>query len=63
MAKLKSFRAEAGISLDIKGTWYKFYCGVELEMEEGDNSAEVKQKAWNTVHQELEKQVLEVANQ
>ena len=63
MAKVKSFKAEVGVSVELKGTWYKFYAGIELELDEQDNSEEVKKKAWNTVHAEIEKQVQEVINQ
>lgn len=60
MAKVKSFKAEVGISVEIKGQWYKFYTGIEVEPEEGEDTTEVKRKAWNTVHNEIEKQVREV---
>lgn len=60
MAKVKSFRAEMGVSVEIKGTWYKFYSGIELDFEPGDTVAAVSDKAWNTVQNELEKQIVEV---
>jgi hypothetical protein len=60
MAKVKSFRAETGVSVELKGQWYKFYTAIELELEEGDDTAEVKKKAWNTVHAEIEKQFTEL---
>lgn len=60
--KLKSFKAEAGISLEIQGTWYKFYAGVEVELEDGDDTEKVKEKAWNTVSRELEKRVQDVSS-
>lgn len=60
MAKLKTFKAEAGISLELQGTWYKFHCGVEIEIEPNDDPNKVKEMAWNTVSRELEKQVEEV---
>lgn len=62
MAKVKSFKAEFGASAEIKGIWYKFYAGIELEIEPGDNTEEVKQKAWNTVIHEVEKQMAELVN-
>lgn len=62
MAKVKSFKAEFGSSAEIKGVWYKFYAGIELEMEPGDDTEEVKKKAWNTVVHEVEKQLAEVLN-
>lgn len=60
MAKVKSFKAEFGTSMEIKGMWYKFNSGIELEIEPDDDVADVKEKAWNTVINEIEKQVLEV---
>ena len=62
MAKLKEFKAEAGISIEIAGSWYKFYCGVVIEMEKDDDPNKVKDMAWNTVSRELEKKVEEVVN-
>lgn len=62
MAKVKSFKAELGVSVEIKGQWYKFNAGIELELDPEDDTAEVKRKAWNTVHTEIEKQVLELTS-
>lgn len=62
MAKVKTFKAEFGSSAEIKGVWYKFYSGIELELEPGDDTEEVKAKAWNTVIHEIEKQMAEVIN-
>lgn len=57
MAKVKTFHSSFGVSLDIKGIWHKFQAGIEIELEEGDNFEEVKQKAHNTVQVEVEKQI------
>jgi len=57
MAKVKSFKAEYGMSVELGGVWNKFYCGIELELENGDDTQDVKKKAWNTVVLEVEKQV------
>jgi hypothetical protein len=57
MARLKLFKAEVGMSAEIKGTWYKFYTGVEIELDENDNPEDIKQKAWNTCHAEIERQI------
>jgi hypothetical protein len=57
MAKVKSFHSSFGMSLDIKGTWHKFQCGIEVEVEEGDDLAKVKEMAHNTVQVEVEKQI------
>lgn len=60
MARLKTFKAEVGMSAEIKGTWYKFYTGVEIELDKNDNPEDVKQKAWNTCHTEIEKQINDI---
>lgn len=60
MAKLTAFRAEYGTSIEIRGTWHKFTCAAEIELEPGDNATEVKAKAWNTVISEVEKHIKEV---
>lgn len=60
MAKVKSFKAESGVSFEMKGQWYKLYSGIELIVEDGDDMVEVKRKAWNTVNTEIESQVKEI---
>jgi hypothetical protein len=60
MAKAKSFKAEYGTSVEIKGTWHKLSCSLEVEFEEGDNPAEVRERVWNTVYSEIEKQIKEL---
>lgn len=60
MAKVKSFKAEFGTSVEIRGTWYKFNSGIELEVEPNDDVAEVKERAWNTVIHEVDKQIREL---
>lgn len=60
MAKLVNFRAEYGTSVEIKGAWHKFSCAAEVEFSEGDNISEVKERVWNTVVVEIEKQVQEL---
>lgn len=57
MAKVTKFTSSFGMSLDIQNVWHKFHCGIEIEIEEGDNIEEVKKKAHNTVHLEVEKQI------
>lgn len=60
MAKVVSIKAESGISFkDSQENWYKFYSGIELMPEDGDDVEEVKRKAWNTVNREVEKQAME----
>lgn len=63
MARMKSFKAEYGASAEIQGIWHKFYAGVEIELSEGDDTAKVKEMAWNTVHHEVEKQVKKVTDE
>lgn len=60
MAKVKSFTASVGVSLEINNVWYKFHTGIEVEPDENEDIAEVKKKAWNTCHVELEKQIEDV---
>lgn len=57
LAKVRTFKAEAGISFEYKGMWHKFHTGIELEIEPQDNIADVKRKAWNTVEHELANQI------
>lgn len=63
MAKVKSFKASYGISAEMQGIWHKFESGIEIEVEPEDNLDDVKRKAWNTVKHEVEKKVLEVAEE
>ena len=56
MAKVKTFIAEYGMSVQIKDIWHKFGCRVETELEPEDELNEVKEKTWNTVILEVEKQ-------
>lgn len=60
MAKVKSFKAEYGCSFEFQNTWHKFYAGIEIEMEENDDTEKVKKMAWNTVENEVEKKIKEV---
>lgn len=60
MAKMTAFRAEYGVSVELKGSWHRFTCAIEIECENGDEPAEVKKKAWNTVVNEVEKKIAEV---
>lgn len=57
MARVKTFSSSCGVSMDIKGTWHKFSCGIEIELDEGDDVAKVKQMAHDTVAIEVEKQI------
>lgn len=57
MAQVVAFRAEYGMSVELKGQWFRFYSAIEVRPDEGENTEEVKAKAWNTVTQEVEKQV------
>ena len=60
MPKVVSFKASTGISMELKGTWYKFSAGIEVELEPEDDTNKVKEMAWNTVHLEIEKQIKEI---
>jgi hypothetical protein len=61
MPKVKEIQASVGSSAEIRGVWYKFQFSITLEIEEGDDLAEVKRKAWNTCNDEVIKQLDEIA--
>jgi hypothetical protein len=60
MPKVKSISASYGSSAEINGVWHKFIFAIEVELEEGDDTAKVKDMAWNTCFNEVEKQFKEV---
>ena len=60
MAKVKSFKAGRGVTIEKNGVYHKFNCEIEIEIEENDNTQEIKNRAWNTVDTELEKQISNV---
>lgn len=61
MAKIISFRAEYGTSVEIKGIWHKLYAAIEVAPESDDEPMDqVKEKAWNTVVHEVEKQIEDI---
>lgn len=57
MAKVKEISAKHAISIEVNGVWYKFANSIALELEPNDDPAVVKDKAWNTVITECEKQL------
>jgi hypothetical protein len=60
MAKVISFRAEYGTSVEVRGTWHKLYCAIEIQPDEGESVSDIKDKAWNTVFSEIESQIKEI---
>ena len=62
MARVKSFGSTFGMSMEIQGVWYKFQSSIEIEIDEGDDVAAVKDKAHKTVQLEVEKQVQETVD-
>jgi hypothetical protein len=60
MAKIVSFRAEYGATMEIRGTYHKLYCAIEVQPEENEDTEVVKERAWNTVFNEVEKQIREL---
>lgn len=60
MARVLSFRAEYGTSVEVKGVWHKLYAAVEVAPEGDEDVAEVKEKAWNTVVTEIENQIEDI---
>lgn len=63
MAKVKTFKADYGISAEIHGIWHKVSSGIEITVEDNDNFEDVKNKAWNTVKLEVEKKVIEITKE
>ena len=57
MPKIKGFKTGYGLSVEIKGVWHKLNCEIELELLEGEDFPSTKEKAWNTVVDEVEKQI------
>ena len=60
MARVKSFRAEYGTSIEIKGAWHKLSCSLEVELDESDKLDDVKRRVWNTVYNEIETQIKDI---
>lgn len=61
MANVKEVSVESGMSVEVQpNIWHKFRFAMTLEIEDGDDMEVVKRKAWNTCHNEVEKQVREV---
>jgi|GEM_PF-6229916 hypothetical protein len=60
--RVTKFSASFGTSAEIRGTWYKFNSGIEVEFTEGDDIQKGREKAWNTVIHEVEKQIMELNN-
>jgi hypothetical protein len=60
MARVKSFRAEYGTSVEVRGNWHKLNCSIEIEVEPADSTEAIKERAWNTVYSEIEKQLKEL---
>jgi hypothetical protein len=60
MAKPKSFKAEYGASVEVRGAWHKLSCSLEVDYEDGDNAAEVRERVWNTVYNEIERQLKDI---
>ena len=60
MAKVTKIEATYGTSAEIKGMWHKFSFSMEVELADDDNLDENREKLWNTVQLEVEKQVEEL---
>lgn len=60
MAKVKTFGTSYGLTLEHKGIYHKFNSMIEVELEEADDTEKVKEVAWNTVKEEVAKQVKEL---
>jgi len=61
MAKLKEFSCGIGISVEKSGgVWWKINSSVTIELENGDDSKKVKEMAWATVEDEVQKKMEEI---
>lgn len=49
--------ATYGTSVEIKGLWHKFSFSMKVALEDGDDVSLAKEKLWNTVIAEVEKQI------
>lgn len=57
MAKVKTFGATYGTSVEINTVWHKIQASIEVEIEEGDDIEHVKAMCHNTVQLEVQKQL------
>lgn len=61
MAKLKTIKAEFGITLPLGqgGGWIKATSGIEIEIEPGDEAIieQIRQDSWLRVTEEVQKQL------
>ena len=55
--EVREIKAESGISLEIKGTWYKFSYSETRIVTPDCNLDEAKQDLWDTVNNEVDTQV------
>lgn len=63
MAKLKEVEVSLGVSLDVKGVWYKPNARLVIELDERDTVEKRKAiwgQAWETVADEIERQLKEI---
>ena len=60
MAKVKEMEASYGTSAEIGGMWHKFQFSMKVELADDEDLQETKEKLWNTVQLEVEKQVQEL---
>lgn len=60
MAKVLTFKADYGMSIQIKEIWHKMSCSMEVEIEPKDELALVKERTWNSVIIEVEKQFKDI---
>ena len=62
LAKLLTFRAGHGMSVEINRVWHRIDCSVEIGLEDGDNTEAVKRKAWDTIDREIEHRITELSS-
>ena len=56
--RVTSFGCEFGMSTEVQGVWHRLRANIEVEFDDDDQTpekiAEIKEKAWNTVINEVE---------
>ncbi|MFW6246951.1 MAG: hypothetical protein ACOC22_02115 [bacterium] len=60
MAKIKEFKCGYGVSFEKRGIWYKVGYEQTIEVEDGNDSKELKEDNWNQVTAEVENQIDEI---
>ena len=60
MSKVKTIKAESGISFEFHKTWYKLSYAEEWELEGNENLLEEHKKLWDKVNSVVDSQMQEI---